>query len=135
MAAVTAERRPAGRAMVGKRSGNGVARWEIHAHDASRISQFYADLFAWQLDPVNDGAWGMVDARQQVGIASAVSLRQGPSQMFCYVEVDDLHASLATAERLGGRTVVPPWQVDVATRLAVFTDPEGNRVGLLERRG
>jgi predicted enzyme related to lactoylglutathione lyase len=123
-AAVARERRTAPR----------VAAWEIHAADVARAGAFYREVFAWRFAPVEHGLWGSVEAQRQVGLDAAVSVTSGPPMLFPYVEVADLEVTLAAVEREGGRTVLPPWQADAATRLALFTDPEGNRVGLIERR-
>lgn len=109
------------------------AVWELHAADVARAGAFYREVFAWRFAPVEQGLWGSVEARQQVGLDAAVSVTSGPPMLFPYVEVADLEATLAAVERQGGRVVLPPWQADAATRLALFTDPEGNRVGLLQR--
>jgi uncharacterized protein len=111
-----------------------VAAWEFHAADVARAGDFYREVFAWRLAPVEDGLWGSVATRQQVGLDAAVSIVSGQPLTFPYVEVADLEATLARVERLGGRTILPPWQADDATRLALFTDPEGNRIGLIQRR-
>jgi predicted enzyme related to lactoylglutathione lyase len=48
-----------------------------------------------------------------------------------YVRVDDLDDYLARATELGGEVQMPPTEAgDV--RLAVFADPRGNSVGLIE---
>ena len=39
---------------------------------------------------------------------------------------------VARAERLGGRRVLDPVDTPVS-RIAVFTDPDGNRIGLVSR--
>ncbi len=55
----------------------------------------------------------------------------GPGQVTFYVEVDDPAAYLQKAERLGGRTIVPPTEVEQAgLEFAFFADPEGHVVGL-----
>jgi predicted enzyme related to lactoylglutathione lyase len=41
-------------------------------------------------------------------------------------------SALARAERLGGRRVLDPVDTPVS-RIAVFTDPDGNRIGLVSR--
>ena len=84
--------------------------------------------------PVENGLWGSVAAQRQVGLDTAVSIVSGQPLTFPYVEVPDLEATLALVERLGGRTVLPPWQAEAAIRLALFTDPEGNRIGLIQRQ-
>ena len=52
--------------------------------------------------------------------------------MTIYIEVDDLAAYLKKAESLGGRTITEPSDVPGGPRLAMFTDPEGHIVGLLQ---
>jgi hypothetical protein len=111
-----------------------VTAWEFHAADVARAGVFYQEVFAWRLAPVEHGLWGSVAARQQVGLDASVSIVSGPPLTFPYIEVADLEATLALVERLGGHTILPPWQAEAATRLALFTDPEGNRIGLLQRR-
>lgn len=45
---------------------------------------------------------------------------------------DDVDSALARAERLDGRRVLDPVDTPVR-RIAVFTDPDGNRIGLVSR--
>ena len=52
--------------------------------------------------------------------------------MTFYVETPDVAASLAQAERLGGRTLMPVMKIDDATTIGLFTDPEGHVVGLIQ---
>ncbi len=51
--------------------------------------------------------------------------------MKIYVRVGDLDPYLDQAEKLGGKRLVPPTDLPAsAGRIAVFTDPDGNQVGL-----
>ena len=43
-----------------------------------------------------------------------------------YVEVADPAAARRKAERLGGKTVMPPHDVPGGAQIAQFADPEGN---------
>jgi hypothetical protein len=55
----------------------------------------------------------------------------GRGHVTVYVEVDDLAAYLSKAERLGGKTVVPPTEIsEFHLTFAFFADPEGHVVGL-----
>jgi predicted enzyme related to lactoylglutathione lyase len=47
------------------------------------------------------------------------------------MRVDDLDSYLDRAEQLGGKRLVPPMDLpgDMG-RIAIFTDPDGNQVGL-----
>ena len=48
-----------------------------------------------------------------------------------YVAVADLQASLDKAESLGGTTVMPATEIPGVVKMARFTDPDGNIVGLV----
>ena len=52
-----------------------------------------------------------------------------------YVQVDDLAGALDEIGRLGGTTLVPPTTINEMATFAMFRDPEGNVVGLLEATG
>ncbi|MCH7878234.1 MAG: hypothetical protein IH914_02845 [candidate division Zixibacteria bacterium] len=47
-----------------------------------------------------------------------------------YVKVDDLKEYLDKAEKLGGKTMIPPTPVPGMGNFAWLNDPEGNIVGL-----
>ena len=47
------------------------------------------------------------------------------------MQVPDLNAAIATAEKLGGKIRVPKISTEDLT-FAVITDPEGNPVGMIE---
>ena len=55
-----------------------------------------------------------------------------PSYVAVYVQVADINASLKQAEQLGGKTVIPRTVVPNQVIFALFTDPEGHYVGLME---
>ena len=54
------------------------------------------------------------------------------SRVTIYAQVDDLQAYLDKAERLGGKTVLLPMEIPDTVTLAMFTDPEGNLIGLIK---
>ena len=47
-----------------------------------------------------------------------------------YVATDDVQASLAKAESLGGKTLVPKTEIPKIGWFGIFADPTGNKVGL-----
>jgi uncharacterized protein len=50
-----------------------------------------------------------------------------------YVAVPELDATLRRVAELGGSTVVPPTEIPNMVTFAVFTDPQGHRIGLIKR--
>lgn len=47
-----------------------------------------------------------------------------------YVQVNDLHAYLTDAGKIGGKTLVPPTEVPGMGSFAWLADPDGNIIGL-----
>ena len=50
-----------------------------------------------------------------------------------YVGVADLQATLDKAKKPAATTTMPPMDVPGGPRIAMFTDPEGNLIGLIRR--
>lgn len=112
---------------------NPVVHWEIAGKDGKKIQSFYADLFDWHVDANNPMDYGMVDTHSEGGINGGISKEDdGNKGVTIYVEVDDLQAYLDKAEKLGGKTVLPPTEIPGVVTLAKFTDPEGNVTGLVK---
>jgi predicted enzyme related to lactoylglutathione lyase len=113
--------------------GNPVVHFEIGVNDSKAANKFYADLFGWKIDANNPMNYGIVDTDSPgEGIGGGISKPpdgSGPYTTF-YVNVEDLQAKLDEAEKLGGKTVMPPMQVPEGPEIAMFADPDGNVVGL-----
>jgi len=112
--------------------GKPVVHWEVTGKNSKRLQKFYADLFEWKIDANNPMEYGMVDTggkRINGGIAAA---QEGPGGVTFYVEVENLEEYLRSAERMGGKTVMPPSEVPGGPTLAFLADPEGNRIGLIK---
>jgi uncharacterized protein len=115
--------------------GAPVAFFEIISGDHERAQRFYAELFDWKTmaDP-SMGGYGLMDTGNGDdavggGIGPASS-DDGPG-VRVYMRVDDLDAYLAKAAKLGGTTLVPPMDLPSGYgRIALFADPDGNKVGL-----
>ncbi len=75
----------------------------------------------------------MVDTHAECGINDGfVPANDGTSRVTFYAQVDDLQAYLDKAERLGGKAVLPPMEIPETVTLAMFSDPEGNLIGLIK---
>ena len=111
---------------------NPVAWFEVTGKDGKKLQKFYSDLFGWAIDANNPQDYGMVPAAEG-GIGGGVAASQdGSSGVTVYVGVDDLQKALDKAEKLGGKTVMPPMEIEGGPTIAMFTDPEGNTIGLMK---
>ncbi len=76
----------------------------------------------------------MVHPAGEGGIAGGVGGGEGESRVTFYIETDDLGGTLSKVEFLGGTTVMEPTDVPGGPSIALFEDPEGHVIGLVEAR-
>jgi predicted enzyme related to lactoylglutathione lyase len=112
---------------------NHVVHFEVLGKDGKKTQSFYGNLFGWKIDANNPMSYGLVDTGVKGAIGGGVGAADDgkPSVRF-YVEVDDLQAYLKKAERLGGKTVMPPTVIPNMVTFAMFADPDGNIIGLVK---
>ncbi|MBM4420632.1 MAG: VOC family protein [Chloroflexi bacterium] len=107
-----------------------VTHFEINAKDQASAIRFYSSLFGWSVDTNQPGGYGLVDTRTGIGVnGGIVQNPMGQSMVTFYVDVTDVDATLQRAQNLGGRIVVPPQTMGPVT-FALFSDPEGNVIGI-----
>jgi hypothetical protein len=118
--------------------GQPVVHFEVIGKDGDKLQSYYAELFGWEVDANNPMNYGIV-AREgntnSEGIGIGGGVGQGPEgydgHVTFYVEVPDVEAALAQAEHLGGTRVMGPESPMEGLELGLFTDPEGNLVGVV----
>jgi predicted enzyme related to lactoylglutathione lyase len=109
--------------------------FEVLGTDGGTLRKFYGDLFGWTFDVTPPSDYGIAKTGDARGIMGGI----GPvypgtkSWVTFYTETPDVTASLAKAQALGGRVVMPRTELpDVV--LGLFEDPEGHTLGLVEAR-
>jgi predicted enzyme related to lactoylglutathione lyase len=140
-AAKAAAKKPAARRAAAKPAprpakpkGPRMIHWEIQSQQPTVLHEFYAKAFGWNVDANNPMNYGMVASAGEGGIAGGIGGSPAPgSRVVVYAEVDDINAQLAAIELLGGRTMMPRTDIGPVI-MAIFTDPEGNTMGLVESR-
>jgi uncharacterized protein len=111
--------------------GAPVTWFEINTTDSKAVRRFYAELFGWQLQIIDEVNYALVDTGAEGAIGGGIGDARGPNQVTFYIEVDDPQAYLDRIEQAGGKTVVPVTETDMVT-FAQFSDPQGNVVGLVK---
>ena len=103
---------------------------EIRSADPDATRAFFADLFGWTY---SDGAfpgYSFAATGAEGPIPTAIGPLQGGSDaVLFFVGVEDVEATLARAEKLGGKIVQPAQQVPGVT-FGVFADAQGHLVGV-----
>jgi len=108
-----------------------VVHFEVIGQDGPALQKFYSDVFGWTVNADNPMNYGIV-APGDGGIGGGIGQSpDGERLVTFYVQVDDLQASLNKVLELGGSVVMPPMDMAGGPSLAQFTDPEGNRIGLV----
>ena len=104
---------------------------EIRSQDPDATRRFFADLFGWKI--ASEGAfpgYTFIDTGAQGGTFVAISPRQSTEdEVLFFVAVEDVEATLARAEQLGG-SIVQPAQHVPGTSFGVFADAQGHKVGV-----
>ena len=100
---------------------------EIRSQDPDATRAFFAELFGWRY---SDGAfpgYTFVDPGVEGALPTAIGpLQGGADAVLFFVGVEDVAATLARAEQLGGKTIQPAQQVPGVT-FGVFADAQGHR--------
>jgi hypothetical protein len=117
--------------------GQPVVHFEVIGRDGAKLQRYYSELFGWEIDANNPMAYGIVPREGNtdangVGIGGGVGA--GPEgyggHVTFYVQVPDVEAALANAERLGGKRLMGPERITPDTVVGQFSDPEGHLVGV-----
>ena len=128
-----AAKRPARRVAPAKaRANHPVVHWEIQSQDPTRLHQFYTNVFGWKIDSNNPMNYGMVESGGGGGIAGGIGGTQLPdSRVVVYAQVPSIDDVLSRVSTHGGRTVMPRQDIGPVV-MALYEDPEGNLMGLVE---
>jgi predicted enzyme related to lactoylglutathione lyase len=105
---------------------NPIVHVEVVGEDAEALQGFYREPSGPDYAMAHPGVEGGIDG----GVGASPEGGQG--HVTFYVEVGDLEATLGKIEGLGGSRVVEPMDLPDGPRIAMFADPEGHVVGLIE---
>lgn len=108
-----------------------VVHWEIEAKDPDKMAAFYGTLFNWA---IGDGALRQIGPG--IGAPEPITghIRGGQrSAVVLNIQVRSLRETLDRVPGLGGTVLREPFDLPSGVTLASITDPEGNRVTLVQQ--
>jgi uncharacterized protein len=117
--------------------GNPTMWFEVAGKDQQALKGFYSQLFGWQVTDMEAmPSYSTVDTGGGEGIPGGIGAAPNgdAGHVTFYVRVDDIEASLAKAEALGGKKAMGPMDIP-SGQIALFTDPEGHVIGLMTQAG
>ena len=102
--------------------------FDIAGPDLASQKAFYSAVFGWDVAP-----GGQVQVQAQSPLHGF--LRTDPAEKVIYLGVPDIKATEVQIKANGGTVLVPRFEVPGQVVLCLFTDPAGNRMGLVEMDG
>jgi predicted enzyme related to lactoylglutathione lyase len=107
---------------------NGIGHFDVAGPDEIALQRFYAGTFGWTVDAKGPG-YALVETPK--GSANGAISEAEQASLTIGIVVSDLDASLASAQRLGGRVVMPVTD-NGWVKKAVIGDPAGNRMTVIQ---
>lgn len=107
----------------------------INCDDVDRARGFYEKVFGWKFQPW--GPPGFFNSSDP-GVMAAIQPRREivpglrMTGMECTFGVEDIDATQAAVEKMGGKILMPKVTIPTVGTLIFFQDPEGNVVGAMQ---
>lgn len=105
---------------------------ELSAQDRKALAGFYGDVFGWEHqvhDEMNYTTFSYGEADRGGGY-NPISDESPVGTIVPYIHTDNIEDSLSRIKARGGQVLLPPMEIPGTGRIAQFTDPTGNRMGL-----
>lgn len=102
---------------------------ELASTDLARSEEFYSSLFGWSFTAMDDNYVLFMDAGGKLGGGFSTMLEAG-SGTVVYLLSPDINATLAAVTAAGGTVVSQRTEIPGIGFYAVFSDPDGNPIGL-----
>lgn len=105
---------------------------EIPVQDPATCSEFYAELFGWEVQTHTEMNYVTFDGGEGThgGFPQIDPVVGNPGSVLIYVSTDDVDASLASAVNLGATVVRDKTPIPGVGEFAIFSDPSGNPIAL-----
>jgi len=111
---------------------NPVAQFQIISKDPSATAQFYTELFGWSVNADNPMGYRRIATGSSEGIQGGIwpAPPQAPTFVQLFISVADVKDSVARAQTLGAKLLIPPTTLPEGDEMAVLHDPQGMSFGL-----
>jgi len=117
--------------MEGKMGDHKIIHVELSAKDRNALSKFYADVFGWELQHIDEMNYTTFKAGDGVGGGFNPVTDQNPAgTVTVYIQTDDVTASLNDIQKAGGTIISPEMDIPNTGKFGIFRDPQGNMLGL-----
>lgn len=113
--------------------GNPIIHWDLMVSDPERAKTFYRKLFDWRFDEKAFPGYTLIDTGKDPGGGLMPRPASAPTVgLNTYFEVSDLPRTLHDVVEMGGKVLVPRTEIPNMGAYAMFADPDGIAVGILQ---
>lgn len=119
-----------------------IVHFEIPADNPEKLKQFYENVFGWKIEkspgPIDYWMISTVPVDEQgklteIGVNGGMMKRQSPEHKITnYILVESVDEYAKKIENAGGKIIVPKTAVPSVGYWAMFVDPDGNVLAILE---
>jgi uncharacterized protein len=113
-------------------SNHPIVHIEFSAKDRESASAFYHDLFGWEIQQFPDMNYATFASGSVGGGFNPINDGNPAGTVIVYINTDNIDESLKKVEELGGKNVTPKAEIPGVGWFAIFRDPTGNQVALLQ---
>jgi uncharacterized protein len=118
------------------RNKHGRFSWnELLTTDPEGAKRFYTQLFGWTTQDMPMGHFNYTIVKADVEVGGIMPIPEKakgmPPTWGSYVTVDNVDATAAQAEKLGGKICVPASDIPDVGRFAVIQDPQGAMISVI----
>ncbi len=113
----------------------GIIWYELMSPDPAASKAFYDSVVGWDIEPEPTGEQKMDyrmirrsdggNAGGVLGISAEMQAHGARPTWLCYIHVADVDAKAAAIEAAGGKTLMPPTDIQGVGRIAMVSDPQG----------
>lgn len=112
---------------------NPLCHFELMSSDPSKCKAFYRSIFSWEFDEESMPGYSVINAGTEPTGAIFKKPDTAPgSCMNIYFQVDNIDQTLEKVKQHGGTIIVPNTHIPGTGQFAMFTDPEGITIGLMQ---
>lgn len=115
---------------------NPLCHFELMSSDPEKCKAFYGAVFDWQFDDQSMPGYTLVNAGTEPtgAVFQKPDAAPGPC-INVYFQVSDIEEVLTKVTEQRGKILVPKTEIPNVGHFAMFTDPEGVVIGIMQPAG
>lgn len=113
--------------------GNPIFHWELVVADVDKAMDFYSKVFDWEFDQEHFPNYPLIKTGDNPGGGMLKKPEQLRSPgLHIYFHTEDIESTLARVTVTGGTVISPRMAIPGIGFWAVFADPDGIPVGIMQ---